>query len=216
MTRAIDRQIFWLFDPWADAALNGTFPLDQDGDSTFTQSATGPATVGTPASQPTTSPSFNTFPTTQQVITTDAWLHERMEDEYTRSDPGSTHALERGFWIMRKDATGEVTTRPFTGSATGHSLVPGPVPHRTGETAIGFFHTHPNPTSQAWEPNPSVADTNFAAGAHLMGIVRSDLGYHPFGAGSSGPTTMPTSRPGPVGASATQPTSRPATQRSQP
>ena len=73
--------------------------------------------------------------------------------------------LEEGGWIYRDTATGEILAWRASPGATA-SLV------------VGKFHTHPNPTSEGWEPGPSPADIAVDAIHGVPDLIRADDGVH--------------------------------------
>ena len=50
---------------------------------------------------------------------------------------------ERGFWILRNDATGEYDFEHAAFDARNRTIKFGPVPNREGWTVVGTVHTHP-------------------------------------------------------------------------
>ena len=42
----------------------------------------------------------------------------------------------------------------------------------------GYIHTHPNPTSEGWDPGPSDADQEVLAHLGVPGLIRADNGVH--------------------------------------
>src|SRR5262249_40479437 len=65
---------------------------------------------------------------------------------------------EEGGWIDMDHTTGMVAVRraPSGAQATLDLSRPPVVP---GAVVVATFHTHPNPSSEGWEPGPSAADT---------------------------------------------------------
>jgi hypothetical protein len=47
---------------------------------------------------------------------------------------------------------------------------------------IGNWHTHPNPSSEGWNPGPSQRDLTNQARRGVPGIVKADNGLHDYGA----------------------------------
>lgn len=43
---------------------------------------------------------------------------------------------------------------------------------------VALFHTHPNPTNDGWNPEPSVEDREFAAAHGVPNFVISDMGVY--------------------------------------
>ena len=67
---------------------------------------------------------------------------------------GPSNALEEGGWIFFDGTTGEILVpRQATGQQASIDLASPPIV--PGSVVVGKFHTHPNPTSEGWEPGPS-------------------------------------------------------------
>jgi hypothetical protein len=93
----------------------------------------------------------------------------------------ATNRHEEGGWIYMDTTTGAITTRraPRGGGASINLWNP---PEVTGSVVVGNWHTHPNPTSEGWEPGPSGADLTNQGRRNVPGIVKADDGLHTFGA----------------------------------
>ena len=46
---------------------------------------------------------------------------------------------------------------------------------------VGTFHTHPNPSAEGWDPEPSDTDEQLLAALGLPGLIRADDGVHTAG-----------------------------------
>src|SRR5260221_492290 len=93
-------------------------------------------------------------PTSAELLTNLIVL-EAIEQAWVDSmsaDPLLRH--EEGGWIYIDTVTGQISVRRESpGKASAIDLnSPPPVP---GSVVVGLFHTHPNPTSEGWEPGPS-------------------------------------------------------------
>ena len=104
-----------------------------------------------------------------------------IEKSWNASNPNTPGAKqEQGFWVMRDDKTGALSTVNFPSNGTRDSLTPGAVPAIEGKTAVAFFHTHPNTTAEGYTNGPSPADQNFADARGIPGIIQSHNGLHYF------------------------------------
>lgn len=97
------------------------------------------------------------------------------------SDP--THRHEEGGWIYMDTTTGVISIRRATAGAQAGINLNSP-PTVSGSVVVGDFHTHPNPTSEGWEPGPSGADTRLENARGVPGIIRADDGLHVYGPNS--------------------------------
>ena len=119
-------------------------------------------------------------PTGQQLLANKE-VRRALSAAWKASNYGQTNPREQGGWIYMQN--GRIRTLHqntiFTSQAEidlnnpPQHLMPGPI--------IGWFHTHPNPTSQGWTPGPSPDDIDFANNHGLPGLVRSDHGDYTFG-----------------------------------
>jgi hypothetical protein len=104
-----------------------------------------------------------------------------IEKSWNASNPNTPGAKqEQGFWVMRDDKTGALSTVNFPSNGTRDSLTPGAVPAIEGKTAVAFFHTHPNTAAEGYTNGPSSADQNFADARGIPGIIQSHNGMHYF------------------------------------
>jgi hypothetical protein len=49
-------------------------------------------------------------------------------------------------------------------------------PEIDGWVVVGKFHTHPNPSSEGWDPGPSPRDRQVDAAHGVPDLIRSDSG----------------------------------------
>ena len=110
-----------------------------------------------------------------QEIANHPVIRTQIDEAWMASKPESDLPQEQGFWIVRDNATGELSTRPFANIGSRASIMPGPKP----EGAIAFFHTHPNLIGYRY--GPSAADISFANHYGLPGLIRSHNGLYYFG-----------------------------------
>lgn len=116
-----------------------------------------------------------------EAIANDPVVAAAIEKSWNASNPNTPGAKqEQGFWVMRDDKTGALSTVNFPSNGTRDSLTPGAVPAIEGKTAVAFFHTHPNTTAEGYTNGPSTADQNFADARGIPGIIQSHNGLHYF------------------------------------
>jgi hypothetical protein len=84
---------------------------------------------------------------------------------------------EEGGWIYMNVSTGETTIRRASpGRQTAIDLSDPPL--LDGFVIVGKFHTHPNPTSEGWNPGPSPADISIDARHGVPDLIRADDRIH--------------------------------------
>lgn len=112
----------------------------------------------------------------------DKGIKTEINKAWKASNPGSNgQEREQGFWILKDDKTGALSTAPFsTAGATNDQMIPGPTPSIAGRTPVAFFHTHPN-QGNGYVPQPSSPDLEFARNRNLPGIIKSHTGMYYFG-----------------------------------
>lgn len=103
---------------------------------------------------------------------TQSWTDSEVAD--------ATNRHEEGGWIYMDTTSGAITTRRAARGG-GASINLWNPPEVSGSVVVGNWHTHPNPTSEGWEPGPSPSDTTNQARRKVPGMVRSDQGMHVFG-----------------------------------
>ena len=118
-----------------------------------------------------------------EAIANDPTISGEIDAAWEDSNPNTPgEKVERGFWILRNDDTGQYSVQHFpTSNATRHSLTPGPTPDVPGHSVEAFFHTHPNTVEEGYTSEPSQADISFGEAIGVPGIVRSHDGMHYFG-----------------------------------
>jgi uncharacterized Zn-binding protein involved in type VI secretion len=96
-------------------------------------------------------------------------------------DPVARH--EEGGWIYMDPNTGRINVvrAPVGAQASVNLDNPPTVP---GSVVVGVFHTHPNPTSEGWDPGPSPADQRIDARDGIPDLIRADDGNHVSGPNS--------------------------------
>jgi hypothetical protein len=115
-----------------------------------------------------------TNPNVQQALD-NAWVDSLV------SDPVKRH--EEGGWIYQNTTTGEITTqRAKSGGQASINLNNPPIV--PGAVVVGTFHTHPNPTSEGWDPRPSQGDIQSARILGVPCIIRADNGIYTAGPNS--------------------------------
>ncbi|MCH8290957.1 hypothetical protein IH992_07650 [Candidatus Poribacteria bacterium] len=110
-------------------------------------------------------------PNVQQVLDS-AWA------DSLASDPVERH--EEGGWIYQNTMTRGITTQRAKsgGQASIDLSQPSIVP---GSVVVATFHTHPNPTSEGWQPGPSRDDIRSAQILGVPCIIQADDGIYTAG-----------------------------------
>jgi hypothetical protein len=157
---------------------------NRTGNSTPTTSApTSTSTPQAPTSDTritTRAPDSANIPSVE-AIANDPVVAAAIEKSWNASNPNTPGSKqEQGFWVMRDDKTGALSTVNFPSNGTRDSLTPGAVPSIEGKTAVAFFHTHPNTTAEGYTNGPSPADQNFADARGIPGIIQSHNGMYYF------------------------------------
>jgi hypothetical protein len=117
-----------------------------------------------------------------EKVANDPKISDQIDKSWDASNPDGPGAKqENGFWVMRDQNTGELSTQPFTTNATRDSIVPGATPSIEGQDTVAFFHTHPNTAADGYLPGPSPADVAFANNRGVPGIIQSHDGLYFFG-----------------------------------
>jgi hypothetical protein len=124
--------------------------------------------TGTPPTRPPTAAELLADPVVSQALE-QAWL-----DSET-GDPTRRH--EEGGWIYLDTATGALSMRR---AASGRrSAIDLQNPDLVdGCVVVGKFHTHPNPTSEGWNPGPSPSDRRVDALDGVPDLIRADDGVY--------------------------------------
>src|SRR5262245_17075400 len=90
-------------------------------------------------------------------------------------DPAARH--EEGGWIYMDLTAGVLSIRRAPSGKGGEIDLRLP-PVISGAVVVGKFHTHPNPSSEGWIPEPSFDDQGID---HLHGVpdlIRAENGVH--------------------------------------
>jgi len=116
-------------------------------------------------------------PTAQQLLN-EPRVQDALEKAWTDSLPASPDLRhEEGGWIYMDTSTGLISVRhaPAGARASLDLSSPEVVP---GSVVVATFHTHPNPSSEGWEPGPSPADTQSAEILGVPCLIRADDKIH--------------------------------------
>jgi len=132
--------------------------------------ATGSTAACSKPAAPTTAQLQNN-PTVQQAMQ-DAW------NDSNAADAAKRH--EEGGWIYANTTTGEITTQRAVPGAQASISLNHP-PEVPGSVVVGKFHTHPNPTSEGWDPGPSPPDVANATRHGVPSLIQADDGVHSTG-----------------------------------
>ena len=101
-----------------------------------------------------------------------AWVDSTPEDPFGRH--------EEGGWIYYDPSTCSIDVRRAPrGNAADLDLTHAPAIQ--GHFLVATFHTHPNPSSEGWDPRPSNSDTNSANILGVPCIIRADDGDYKTG-----------------------------------
>jgi hypothetical protein len=157
----------------------------QTGNKT-TPTASAPTSTSTPQA-PTSSTRITTrAPDSANIrsvenIANDPVVAAAIEKAWNASNPNTPGSKqEQGFWVMRDNKTGALSTVNFPSNGKRDSLTPGAVPNIEGKTAVAFFHTHPNTAAEGYTNGPSTADQKFADARGIPGIIQSHNGLYFF------------------------------------
>ncbi len=116
-----------------------------------------------------------------EAIAKDPVVTKAIEEAWVASKPDTPgQKKEHGFWVLKDDKTGALSTVAFPSNGTNDSLTPGAKPSQAGKTVVAFFHTHPNTKDEGYKDGPSPADQRFATAQNLPGIIRAHNGMHYF------------------------------------
>jgi len=92
--------------------------------------------------------------------------------------PAERH--EEGGWIYLHLMTGELTAARAPRGLQAELEIGSP-PLFPDCVIVATFHTHPNPTSEGWDPGPSDTDQEVLAHLGVPGLIRADNGVHTAG-----------------------------------
>lgn len=90
-------------------------------------------------------------------------------------DPALRH--EEGGWAYVHELTRRLAIRRSLPGGQRAIDLTNP-PEVADHYLVALFHTHPNPTEDGWNPEPSVEDREFAAARGLPNFVVSDMGVY--------------------------------------
>lgn len=127
-----------------------------------------------PPSQSPTATELLNSPIVMQALA-QAWIDSQAD--------GPTQRHEEGGWIYMDLSAGELTIqRAARGLSAAIDLsIPLLVP---GSIVVGKFHTHPNPSSEGWDPRPSPKDRRVDDAHGVPDLIKAEDGVH-----LSGPST---------------------------
>lgn len=116
-------------------------------------------------------------PTAAELMS-DPIVHDALEQAWidsVPSDPSQRH--EEGGWIFIDITSGKIfVVRQKPGEQASIDLSSPPtIP---GSVVVGKFHTHPNPSSDGWDPGPSRQDEAIDAIHGVPDLIRADDGIH--------------------------------------
>jgi len=126
-------------------------------------------------------------PPTAADLLNDAVVQQSLDQAWIDSLPGDANRRhEEGGWVYMDVTTGKLEMRraPAGGQTMLDLSEPPVLPNCV---LVATFHTHPNPSSEGWEPGPSRDDTESAWLFGVPCLIRADDGIH---------TTGPDSRRG--------------------
>jgi hypothetical protein len=103
---------------------------------------------------------------------------------------------EEGGWLYVHEVTGAMVVRRAAPGDESEIVLTKP-PILPDHYLVAMFHTHPNPTDDGWNPEPSASDRRFAFARGVPNLVVSDMGIYRTGperrvGGLGGPRGHPT------------------------
>src|SRR5262245_3470930 len=116
-------------------------------------------------------------PPTAAELMNDAIVRQALEDAWTDSltdDPNRRH--EEGGWIYLNVA-GQISIQRAVSGEQALLDLSNP-PSIPDSFIVGKFHTHPNPSTEGWEPRPSETDQRTDARHGVPDLIRADDGIH--------------------------------------
>ncbi|MCO4770088.1 MAG: DUF4157 domain-containing protein [Deltaproteobacteria bacterium] len=112
-------------------------------------------------------------------------------------DPAKRH--EEGGWFYLNLLSGSISVVATSGKQASIDL--GAAPEVGDSVLVGYFHTHPNPSTEPdesgkqWKADPSPADLGIAAAFEVPAFIRADVGVIAYGPGQRpflpGPKALP-------------------------
>ena len=141
----------------------------------------GEAGMGVPPSAGFAAPAASgppTAPPTASELQGNPVVRQALNQAWADSNPGEpAKRHEEGGWIFMNTTTGEISvTRAPSGAQASLNL--SRPPEVSGSVVVAKFHTHPNPTSEGWDPGPSPADARVDALHGVPDLIRADDGDH--------------------------------------
>ena len=127
-------------------------------------------TTHEPSNPPTATDLLN-HPIVQRALE-QAWTDSLSHDAVLRH--------EEGGWIYMNLTTGEISIRRAPAGLQAALDLSSP-PGVPGCVVVGKLHTHPNPTSDGWDPGPSAVDRVVDARHGVPDLIRADDGVHTSG-----------------------------------
>lgn len=104
-----------------------------------------------------------------QMALEEAWIDSQADDPLNRH--------EEGGWIYLDVTTGRLTIQRAPAGVQASVDLRNP-PLRAGSVVVGKYHTHPNPTSEGWNPGPSAQDRALDARHGVPDLIRADNGVY--------------------------------------
>jgi hypothetical protein len=121
---------------------------------------------------------------TAKELLGNAEVKAALEKAWKDSQAGdSAKRHEEGGWIYQNTTTGAITLRRAPAGKQASINLNSP-PGVADSVVVGVFHTHPNPTSEGWDPGPSSGDRRVDELHGVPDLIRADDGVH-----VSGPDT---------------------------
>jgi hypothetical protein len=119
-------------------------------------------------------------PPTGEQLANSRVIQRALRRAWRDSGYGTPQTHEEGGWIYQNPFTGRIATIRATSTGQAHIDLRNP-PQMPSFNLIGNFHTHPNPTSEGWDPNPSGDDVRLEFRRNVPGVILSDQGFHRYG-----------------------------------
>jgi hypothetical protein len=123
-------------------------------------------------------------PPTATELLNNPIVQEAIEQAWNDSqpaDPNQRH--EEGGWIFFDTSTWQISVRRQLAGQQATIDLDSP-PMVPGSVVVGKFHTHPNPTSEGWDPGPNREDQIIDDLHGVPDLIRADDGMHTSGPNS--------------------------------
>ncbi len=134
-----------------------------------------------------------TAPTATELLQ-EPIVQQAMDQPWVDSLPGDpVRRHEEGGWIFMDVTTGVISIRRAP-KGWGAAIRLDAPPLVFGAVVVSKFHTHPNPSSEGWDPGPSDEDTLFDDRDGVPDPIVSDQGIF-----VSGPASRRNGLSGPLG-----------------